>query len=609
MRIGADYDGGACRFTVWAPTADSMELHLTAPEDRRIPMEPDRGGYWRTAVPDLLPGARYFFRPNGREDRPDPASQFQPEGVHGPSEVVDHGSFAWSDTRFLPRTFDEMVFYELHVGTFTPEGTFVAAVERLDDLAAAGVTAVEIMPVAQFPGDRNWGYDGTYLFAVQNSYGGPEGLRAFVDACHARGLSAFLDVVYNHFGPEGNYIGFFGPYFTDQYVTPWGSAVNFDDAYSDGVRNFYLENAIHWLSHYHLDGLRLDAIDQIKDTSARHILQEISGTVKEYSIRTGKPHYLVAESDLNDSRVLAVPEIGGHAIDAQWSDDFHHALHSVLTGEKHGYYQDFGTIGRLAQAYRRSFVYDGQYSPYRRRRHGNSVWEYPPYRFVVNLQNHDQIGNRARGDRITSLVGFESSKLALGALLLSPYTPFLFMGQEYGEPAPFQYFVSFEDPELIEAVRKGRANEFSEFSWQGEVPDPDSPETFMRSKLEWRLRNEGRHRTTLELTAELLRLRREHPALRSPSRRTQTVTEDETKKVIAIHRFHEHSHMLQLLNFADTPVSLTPPYFEGTWIRILCSAEERWGGPGNPPATTASHEKPLTLPPRSITLYEYGETG
>lgn len=609
MRIGADYGDGATRFTVWAPGADSMQLHLTAPEDRLVPMKPDRGGYWSAVVPGLPPGARYFFRPDGREDRPDPASHFQPEGVHGPSEVVDHGAFAWSDTRFLPRTLDESVFYELHLGTFTPEGTFAAAAERLDELAAVGITAIEILPIAQFPGDRNWGYDGTYLFAVQNSYGGPEGLRGFVNACHARGLAVFLDVVYNHFGPEGNYIGFFGPYFTDQYRTPWGSAVNFDDAYSDGVRNFYLENAVHWLSRYHLDGLRLDAIDQIKDTSARHILQEISATVKEFSIRTGKPHYLVAESDLNDSRVLAVPEIGGHAIDAQWSDDFHHALHAVLTGETHGYYRDFGTIRHLAQAYRQSFVYDGQYSPYRGRRHGNSVWEYPPYRFVVNLQNHDQIGNRARGDRIASLVGFEASKLALGALLLSPYTPLLFMGQEYGEPAPFLYFVSFEDPALIEAVRRGRTNEFSAFAWQGEVPDPQSPETFMRSKLGWTLRNEGRHRITLALTAEFLRLRREHPALRAPSRRTQTVTEDETKKVIAIHRFYEHSHMLQLLNFADTPAEITPPYFEGTWTRLLCSAAERWGGTGNIPARTATHGTPLTLPPHSITLYEHEGTG
>jgi maltooligosyltrehalose trehalohydrolase len=411
-------------------------------------------------VQGVKPGTRYFYRLDGNTERPDPASKFQPEGVHGPSQVIDP-HFVWEELHWSGIPFSHYVLYELHVGTFTAQGTFDAIVPHLDELKDLGITSIEIMPVAQFPGDRNWGYDGVYPGAVQNSYGGPEGLKRLIDACHQRGLAVTLDVVYNHLGPEGNYLCDFGPYFTDRYHTPWGAAINFDGPDSDAVRRFFIENALSWVTEFRLDALRLDAVHGIFDFSALHFLQELAAAVHEQAERLNRRIYVIAESDLNDVRLVSSPELGGYGLDAQWNDDFHHALHTLLTGERTGYYEDFGRIQDLAKAFAEGFVYSGAYSPARRRRHGNTSKDLAADRFVVCAQNHDQVGNRLKGDRLSALVSFEGLKLAAAVVLLSPFIPLLFMGEEYGETAPFPYFVSHSDPDLIEVVRRGRRAEFA----------------------------------------------------------------------------------------------------------------------------------------------------
>jgi maltooligosyltrehalose trehalohydrolase len=438
-----------CTFTVWAPARRRVELKLTphpldgkvgAGQEGLIEMElpgesaeaKETAGYWQLTVPDIQPGTRYFFQLDGSVTRPDPASNFQPEGVHGPSEVIDHGQFQWKDEKWKGIGLKDMIIYELHVGTFTPEGTFSAAIGRLSDLKELGINAVEIMPVAQFPGDRNWGYDGVYPYAVQNSYGGPDKLKELVNASHRAGLAVVLDVVYNHLGPEGNYLRDFGPYFTDKYQTPWGQAINFDGPYSDPVREFFIENALYWFRDYHIDALRLDALHAVFDMSAKHFLRELSERVAEFSKENGRRFYLVAESDLNDVRLIKPRSRGGYGLDAQWSDDFHHSLHALLTGEKKGYYQDFGSVRNLAKVFREGFVYTGQYSEHRKRRHGSKPKHRKARQFVVCIQNHDQVGNRMYGKRLSQLVGFESLKLAAGTVILSPYIPHLFMGEEYG---------------------------------------------------------------------------------------------------------------------------------------------------------------------------------
>ena len=451
--LGAIYLGdGRCSFRVWAPRAQQVEVRIVAPGQRIIPLRRDERGYHEVVAESVDPGTRYFYRLDGESERPDPASRFQPEGVHGPSQVVD-SRFSWGDAGWFGLPLRDYIIYELHVGTFTGEGTFAAVVTHLEQLKELGITVLELMPVAQFPGSRNWGYDGTYPFAVQNSYGGPDGLKHLVSACHQRGLAVVLDVVYNHLGPEGNYLGDFAPYFTDRYRTPWGPAVNFDGAHSDEVRRFFIENALSWVTEFHVDGLRIDAVHAILDFSAKPFLQELAEAVHAQAERLNRRIYLIPESDLNDTRLIRAPEVGGFGLDAQWNDDFHHALHTLLTGERTGYYEDFGEIRHLVKGFREGFVYSGEYSPYRRRRHGNSSRSLPAHRFVVFAQNHDQVGNRLRGDRLSHLVSLEALKLAAGVILLSPFIPLLFMGEEYGEIAPFEYFVSHSDPGLIEAVR------------------------------------------------------------------------------------------------------------------------------------------------------------
>ena len=408
---------------------------------------------------------------------------FSLRGVHGPSEIIDP-RFPWEDDSWNGLPLSKYLLYELHVGAFTPDGTFKAIIPYLDYLLNLGITAVEIMPVAQFPGSRNWGYDGVYPYAAQNSYGGPDALKRLINACHLRGMAVVLDVVYNHLGPEGNYLWDFGPYFTDKYKTPWGPAINLDGPFSDEVRKFFIENALHWVTDFHIDALRVDAVHGMLDFSARHFLEELADVVHEQGERLARRVYVMSEGDLNDSRIIRSRDVGGYGLDAQWNDDFHHALHALLTHERSGYYGDFGELRHMIKALRDGFVYSGEYSAYRKRRHGNQSADLPARRFVVFCQNHDQVGNCAMGARLTQLVTMEGLKLAAGTVLLSPFIPLLFMGEEYGETSPFPYFVSHSDQSLVEAVRKGRREEFKAFEWPGEPPDPQAESTFMSAKVD-----------------------------------------------------------------------------------------------------------------------------
>jgi maltooligosyltrehalose trehalohydrolase len=470
-----------------------------------------------------------------------------------------------------------MVMYEAHTGTFSPEGTFEGIATRLDHLVSLGVNALEVMPVAQFPGARNWGYDGVAPYAVQSSYGGPEGLRGLVDACHRRGIAFILDVVYNHLGPEGNYLEDFGPYFTGKYHTPWGSAINFDGPWSDEVRTFFIENAHYWMLDFHIDALRLDAIHGIYDASAHPFLQELAEDTAALEEETRRQFLLIAESDLNDARIVTPAECHGYGIDAQWCDDFHHSVHALLTGERNGYYKDFGTPEHLVKALTEGFVYSGQRSSYRRRRHGNSPEEVRPNQLVVAIQTHDQVGNRMKGERLDTLVDFEQRKVAAGLLLLSPSVPLLFMGEEYGETAPFLYFVSHSDPELSAMVRKGRAEEFEAFGWPGEPPDPTAESSFLASRLNWDLLAEGDHRALLGLYRELIRLRRELP---SPAARTKDEVEAWAEgEVVFLSRLLPGTETLAVFNLGEAP--LRPAIPPGAWRLLVDSSDEQWNGPGS----------------------------
>ncbi len=512
--VGAVPQGkGRCRFTVWAPEKKSIALHLVHPREREVRLEQDAWGYFSAEVNDVEPGTRYYFNPDGAGDFPDPASFYQPEGVHGPSEVVDHTSFTWTDKDWKNLPLQEMVIYELHVGTFTPEGTFEAIIPRLDALKETGINTLEIMPVAQFPGSRNWGYDGVFPYAVQHSYGGPNGLKRLVDVCHSKGMAVLLDVVYNHLGPEGNYLEKYGPYFTDKYKTPWGKAINYDGAYSDGVRSYISDNPLYWLRHFHIDGLRLDAIHTIFDQSATSIWELLAQKTRQASDELGRPFYLIAESDLNDPRVVQPPETGGFGFRAQWLDDFHHALYVLLDKEGLKFYEDFGQMQQLVKAYTDGFVHSGEYVKFRKKRFGASSASLLGDRFIVFTQNHDQVGNRVLGERMSKLVDFERLKLSAAALLLSPYIPMLFMGEEYGEEAPFLYFVSHSDAQLIKAVQEGRKEEFSSYKWEGEPPNPQAEQTYEDSKLKWEKRGTGKHLQLLQWHQALIRLRQRMPAL------------------------------------------------------------------------------------------------
>ncbi|MFW6122778.1 MAG: malto-oligosyltrehalose trehalohydrolase [Thermodesulfobacteriota bacterium] len=603
--LGASSLGdGRTHFLVWAPRAERVDVHLVAPRERVLPLEKGARGYFAATLEGVEPGSRYFFRLDGHEEHPDPASRYQPQGVHGPSEVVDP-HFAWSDDTWAGLPLRDYVIYEVHVGTYTPEGTLTALIPHLEALKDLGITALELMPVAQFPGGRNWGYDGTYPFAVQNTYGGPVALKELVNACHARGLAVILDVVYNHLGPEGNYLANFGPYFTGRYRTPWGKAVNFDGPGSDEVRRYFIDNARQWVADYHVDALRLDALHAIVDLTPRPFLADLADAIHFEGERLNRRLFLMAESDLNDVRLLKTRELGGVGLDAHWNDDYHHALHTLLTGEQTGYYLDFGRLDQLAKGWREGFIYTGEYAPYRRRRHGSSSRDIAAERFVVFAQNHDQVGNRLRGDRLSTLVSFEALKLAAGMVTLSPGLPLLFMGEEFGETAPFLYFVSHGDPDLIDAVRQGRKEEFAAFRWLGEPPDPQAEETFVRSRINHQLRQEGQHRTLWEFHRALLHLRRELAAWTDLGRKHREVLAFEEEKVLWVRMTGDCGEALLMGHFGDNPVNLPLSWPAGRWRKCLDSQDRRWQGPGSqfPEELHGGQDVALALAPQALVVY------
>ena len=596
MEIGARYLGaGMCRFRVWAPFSKSVSV-LLPDEALEIPMSRDDSGYWICDAGDVFPGARYLYRLDGSIDRPDPASRFQPEGVHGPSRVLDH-DYGWHDDDWAGIPLDKMVIYELHTGTFTEEGTFDAILPRIDELLDLGITALEIMPVGQFPGERNWGYDGVYPFAVQSSSGGPKSFKGLVDACHSKGMAFVLDVVYNHLGPEGNYFSDFGPYFTDRYKTLWGSAVNFDGPYSDEVRDFYFENAFSWFLDYHVDALRLDAVHAIYDMSAKHFLRDLAERVEDFS-KSNRKRYLIAESDLNDARVVEAREKGGYGIDAQWCDDLHHSIHALLTGERRGYYEDFGRIEDIAKALRDGFVYSWTYSRYRKRHFGSSSGDIPAERLVVFTQNHDQVGNRPFGERLSILVSFEALKLAAGAVMLSPYVPLIFMGEEHADESPFLYFTSHSDLKLIEAVRAGRK---TEFNYKSDLPDPQDQETFIRSRIDWKSRYNGRHRVMLDFYRRLICLRKEIPALRTLCKSCTEVLA--LQGIIVLKRRHDHGWVMCVMNFNKVDIKFNLE-LDRVWKKILDSSVADWNGPGPYMPDCIKQAERFHIRPLSFVLYE-----
>ncbi len=521
-------------FDVWAPAAGSVELEC---DGERHPMRPADRGWWRVAVPGAGPGSRYGYHLDGGPLRPDPRSAHQPDGVHSLSEVVDHHAFDWRDGRWGGLALPGSVIYEMHVGTFSPEGTFDGAAGRLPHLVDLGVDAVEIMPVAAFDGDRGWGYDGVDLYAPHAAYGGPDGLKRLVDSCHRAGIAVILDVVYNHLGPSGNYLAEFGPYFSAGHRTNWGEGVNLDGPGSDEVRRFFIDNALMWLRDYHLDGLRLDAVHALADDSARHFLEQLAGEVRAMGAHLRRPLSLIAESDLNDPRFVRTPREGGFGLDSAWADEWHHAWHAALTGETAGYYEDFGTLDHLAKALRQAWVYDGVWSEHRQRTHGRPPEGLSGDRFVVCTQNHDQIGNRAAGERSSALMSAGRLKVSAGLLLTSPFVAMLFQGEEWAASTPWQYFTDFSDSDLGRAVTEGRRSEFSSFGWNpADVPDPQDPATYERSKLRWSETGEADHAAVLEWYRVLIGLRRRFPELSDGDLDRVAVDVDHTWRAVMVER-------------------------------------------------------------------------
>ncbi len=570
------------RFRVWAPKAKRVRLEAAG---QRHAMTQAGGGWWQADVAEAGPGTDYaYFLDDEELALPDPRSLWQPEGVHGPSRVVAPAEFAWSDAEWQAPPLKSGIVYELHIGTFTPEGTFDAAREKLDGLRDLGITHVELMPVNSFPGRQGWGYDGVDLFAPHEPYGGPQGFQRFVDACHGKGLAVLLDVVYNHFGPAGNYAGKFGPYFTSSHHTPWGDAVNLEDAGSHEVRRFFCDNAKMWLRDYHIDGLRLDAVHAYMDRSAINFMEQLAAEAHELEAETGRHYVVIAESDLNDPRLVTAPEAGGYGMDAQWSDDFHHALFTVLTGEGGGYYRDFGTLGDLAKSLREVFVYDGRYSPYRDRVHGRPVRGLPGWRFFGYSQNHDQVGNRAKGERLVHLAGLRRAKIAAALELTAPFVPMIFQGEEWAASAPFQYFTD-HDAELGKLVSEGRRQEFAAFGWNpGDVPDPQARATWEGSKLNWAERTEGEHAEMLAWYRQLIALRKATPALMDGNLRRVNVRFNEAERWLLL----ERGNVTVAFSLAQKPVTFEAP--AGSALTLASAAD------------VSLREGKLTLPPDAVAV-------
>lgn len=600
------HTGGSCEFRVWAPDRESVSVRIAGRKPGVYSMQKDEDGQFSVLVPVTPPGTDYCFA-LGDADRPDPASRWQPHGVHGPSRVVDPSAFAWGDRDWRGRPLREFIFYEAHVGTFTPEGTFRAAIARLPHLRRLGITALELMPVAEFPGARNWGYDGVSLYAPHSAYGGPDEMKALVDACHQQGIAFVLDVVYNHLGPEGNYLAEFGPYFTDTYRTPWGQAINFDGPRCDPVRRFFADNALYWLTEFHIDALRIDAIHGIFDFGARHFLDQLASEFHDQAAALGRQAWLIAESNLNDSRVVKPRKQGGFQVDAQWNDDFHHSLVTALAGPQPGYLSDFGSLGCVAKAITDGFVYDGIYSQWRQRRHGNSSKDLRGEALVHFIQNHDQVANAFAGSRLASLIPLEAQKLAAAVLVCSPALPLLFMGQEYGETAPFHYFTSHGDPDLVQAVREGRSREFGEFHSGAGYADPQDESTFLTSKLRWDCLAREPFKTMLRLYADLFALRAATPSLSNVRKDLASVTFDEEGGwLVLVRKDPDGTSSALVCNFARTAqtVPLAPPPSDN-WSLALWTAAPSYGGAGETPPRAARGG--VDLPPSSAALFRTGE--
>ncbi len=551
---------GEADVLVWAPDAKAVSIKLSTKE---IPLAEEEHGYWSAITPDIQPGDQYYFDVDGKA-LADPASVFQPEGISGASEVVNLHAFQWTDHEWINHPLPEYIIYELHTGTFTASGTFEDIIEKLPYLQDLGITAIELMPVAQFSGTRNWGYDGVFPFAVQNSYGGPIALQKLVNACHEKGIAVVLDVVYNHIGPEGNVLTEYGPYLTDKYKTPWGEAINFDDAQCDAVRHYFIENALMWLRDFHIDALRLDAVHAIRDFSPKHFLRELKERVNELMQETNRVHYLIAECDLNDRKYIDSLQTQGYGMNAQWIDEFHHALRTTTGQLKTGYYEDFNGILHLAKAWRAGYVYTGQYSPHRKRAFGTDTDGIAPDKFVVFSQNHDQVGNRMLGERTSQLVSFELLKVMAATVIMSPYLPMLFMGEEYGETNPFQYFVNHSGKELVQAVREGRKNEFRAFHDEGEVPDPQSQETFNRSKLQWNL-TDSKHASLLKYYKELIALRKKFSAVSRTTDNNVVLEVFESQNVMLAERSQGNQRMLCVFNYSNRPQEIQSKLFNDAW--------------------------------------------
>ncbi len=603
IQLGAHFQSKETSFCVWAPFAEKMTLKIVEPEPAQHDMEQNDQGYWHKVLSKVKPGTKYKFAINGQDEKPDPASKAQPDGVHGPSVVVDL-NYQWTDQHWKNLPLQDYIIYELHVGAFTPQRTFAGVIEKLDYLLDLGINAIEIMPVSQFPGERNWGYDGAYPFATQINYGAAAGLQLLVDACHAKGIAVILDVVYNHMGPEGNYLSLYGPYFTEKYQTPWGKALNFDDEYSDEVRNFFLQNALMWLRDFHIDALRLDAIHAIKDFGARHFMKELSREVKKMSEEVGVPKILIGESDLNDVRFIDNYDRGGYGLDGQWIDEFHHAIHALVTGEKKGYYEDFGNMEQLATSFQKSYVYSGRYSPHRKKTFGNDASHTPFSQFVVFGQNHDQVGNRMLGERINQLVDFEASKLVAATFLLSPMVPLLFMGEEYAEENPFLYFVSHTDPDLVEAVRQGRKKEFEAFHLEGDMPDPQSEASLAKSSLQWNKEKSDIQAAMFNWYKRLIRWRKEHAAWQNFSRQSQQVKAFEQEKCLAVFRTSkdENSQAVILFNYSKQQQKILIPWSMETFEKKLDSSAAKWQGTGTETRSDTANE--LTINPLSAIIFD-----
>ncbi|MDQ2654282.1 MAG: malto-oligosyltrehalose trehalohydrolase [Chloroflexota bacterium] len=606
VRPGAD---GRVQARVWAPEASHLSVVLEG-RNTEIALRRDDHGYFSGEAPGARVGDRYWLR---RDDTllADPASRFQPEGVQGPSQIVD-SQFPWQHEAWPLPPRREWVIYELHVGSFTEEGTFAAIIPHLPYLRDLGVTAIELMPVAQFPGTRNWGYDGVFPYAVQHSYGGPDGLRDLVDAAHGLGMAVILDVVYNHMGPEGSVIHRFGPYFTDNYHTPWGDAINFDGPASDEVRAFFIQSALMFLEEFRIDGFRLDAIHQIYDCHAQPFLADLADAVHGRAADLGREALLIAESDLNDTRVIQPRERNGFGLDAQWADDFCHALETQLVGDASDYATDFAPFADLAAAMEQAFVYTGQYSQMRRRHFGKPPGDVRKDQFVVFMQNHDQVGNRPFGMRLGQRITFAQRKLAAATVLLSPFMPMLFMGEEYGEPNPFLYMTDHSDSGLVEAVREGRKSEFGHWDLGSDdaAPDPQAEETLIHSRVQV-----GLHRDdTLETAAEhqglhatyrtLIALRRQFPVLTDPEA-GRTVTALEPERILLLHGRNSEGETFAILHFADGPVTLDLPWPAGEWTRRFDASEARFHGRGasGPDLVTSGGTVTLRLPGHAALLY------